>query len=188
MNIKTLPVGLIDTNCYFVHLPEKRQLYVIDPGGDAAEIVAVARSFDFDRVEILLTHAHVDHISAAGEVARALGIDCVRLAAADHPLYASPGNALLPWLPAAKNLPPAKEFAPNDDFTVLPLPGHTPGGSGLLFAAGNALFVGDTLFAGDIGRTDLEGSRPDLMRDSLKKLCEVLNCSADYLRGHPLAL
>ena len=96
MNIKTLPVGLIDTNCYFVHLPEKRLLYVIDPGGDAAEIVAVARSFDFDRVEILLTHAHVDHISAAGEVAKALGIDCVRLAAADHPLYASPENALLP--------------------------------------------------------------------------------------------
>ena len=122
MNIKTLPVGLIDTNCYFVHLPEKRLLYVIDPGGDAAEIVAVARSFDFDSVEILLTHTHVDYISAAGEVAKALGFDCVRLAAADHPLYASPENALLPWLPAAKNLPPAKEFAPNDDFTVIPLP------------------------------------------------------------------
>lgn len=187
MNIKTLPVGLIDTNCYFVHLPEKRQLYVIDPGGDAAEIVAVARSFDFDRVEILLTHAHVDHISAAREVARALGIDCVRLAAADHPLYASPENALLPWLPAAKNLPPAKEFAPNDDFTVIPLPGHTPGGSGLLFPSGNALFVGDTLFAGSVGRTDLPGGDYHSLMESIHSRLLTLADDLNVYPGHGLA-
>lgn len=184
MNIKTLPVGLIDTNCYFVHLPEKRLLYVIDPGGDAAEIVAVARSFDFDRVEILLTHAHVDHISAAGEVAKALGIDCVRLAAADHPLYASPENALLPWLPPAKNLPPAKEFAPNDDFTVIPLPGHTPGGSGLLFPTGNALFIGDTLFAGSVGRTDLPGGDYHSLMESIHSRLLTLPDDLNVYPGH----
>ena len=133
---------------------------------------------------ILCSHAHVDHISAAGEVAKALGIDCVRLAAADHPLYASPENALPPWLPAAKNLPPAKEFTPNDDFTVIPLPGHTPGGSGLLFTAGNALFVGDTLFAGSIGRTDLPGGDYATLMESIRSRLLTLPDDLNAYPGH----
>ena len=56
MNIKTLPVGLIDTNCYFVHLPEKRQLYVIDPGGDAG---ADGRALESDRRGWAERHAYV---------------------------------------------------------------------------------------------------------------------------------
>ena len=181
MNIKTLPVGLFETNCHLVHLAEKRLLYVIDPGGDAPEIVDIARSFAFDRAEILLTHAHVDHISAAGEVAAALGIDFVRLAPADHLFYASPENALPPWLPAAKNLPPAKEFTPNDDFTVIPLPGHTPG---LLFTAGNALFVGDTLFAGSIGRTDLPGGDYATLMESIRSRLLTLPDDLNVYPGH----
>lgn len=184
MNIRTLPVGLFETNCYLVHLEEKRQLYVIDPGGDAPEIIDMARSFAFDRAEILLSHAHVDHISAAGEVAGALGIDFVRLAAADHLFYASPDNALPPWLPAAKNLPPAKEFAPNDDFTVIPLPGHTPGGSGLLFREAGVLFVGDTLFAGSIGRTDLPGGDYHSLMESIHSRLLTLPDDLNVYPGH----
>ncbi len=184
MNIKTLPVGLFETNCCLVHLPEKRLLYVIDPGGDAAEIINIARTFAFDRAEILLTHAHVDHVSAAGEVAKALRLDYVRLAQADHAFYASPENALPPWLPAAKNIPPAKEFVPNDDFTVLPLPGHTPGGSGLLFPEGNALFVGDTLFAGSIGRTDLPGGDYNSLMESIRSRLLTLPDDLNVYPGH----
>lgn len=184
MNIKILPVGLLETNCYLVHLPEKRQLYVIDPGGDAGEIVDAASSFAFDRAEILLTHAHVDHIAAAGEVAKALKLDHVRLAQADHAFYASPENALPPWIPAAENLPAALEFAPNEDFTVIPLPGHTPGGSGLLFPEGNALFVGDTLFAGSIGRTDLPGGDYATLMESIRSRLLTLPDDLNAYPGH----
>ena len=86
--------------------------------------------------------------------------------------------------PAAKNLPPAKEFAPNDDFTVIPLPGHTPGGSGLLFPTGNALFIGDTLFAGSVGRTDLPGGDYHSLMESIHSRLLTLPDDLNVYPGH----
>ena len=71
MILKKLPVGLFDTNCFLIFMPENQELLVIDPGSDAGEIIAEAEKFDFVSARILLTHAHIDHISGCGQVAKA---------------------------------------------------------------------------------------------------------------------
>ena len=74
-------------------------------------------------------------------------------------MYQSPANALPPWFPAAEDLPEVTGFDPVTNCRIIDLPGHTPGGSGFLFDDGRNKFllVGDTLFCGSIGRTDLPG-------------------------------
>ncbi|MDR0932182.1 MAG: MBL fold metallo-hydrolase [Victivallales bacterium] len=183
MRIETIPVGVIQTNCYLVLPNQSTALYIIDPGDDAQEIAKLAAQFNYQSCAVLLTHAHVDHIAALGELQRLLNPQYVFLRTPDHALYASRDNALLPWLPPAKNLPAITGRADERDFSVISLPGHTPGGSGFLFP-GNpaALFVGDTLFAGSIGRTDLPGGDTKALLDAI---CSHLLTLPDDLIVYP---
>ena len=74
MKIEILPTGPLSTNCYLVYLEDKRTLYIIDPGADPENIVAHAKKYDAEKCAILLTHAHADHIGAAGKVAKELNV------------------------------------------------------------------------------------------------------------------
>ena len=178
----TLVVGDIDVNCYLVPGPVSGRLYIIDPGGDTDDIVAAAKDFGAKEAVILLTHAHVDHISACGPVAKKLGIAKVCLDPADAALYSSPENHLLPILPPAENLPPVSEYFPQEDFEVIRTPGHTPGGVCLWFKAYNVMFTGDTLFQGSVGRTDLPGGDHDTL---MRSISEQLLPLPDDLRIFP---
>ena len=159
MKYRVLTVGPIGTNCYLVHDETGRRLFIIDPGAEPERILREVEKFPADTVRILLTHAHVDHISAAGAVARALGIERVMLDPADRELYHSPMNSIPPILEHPDDLPETEDFAPDGAFRVLRVPGHSPGGSAFLFEDGGEklLFCGDSLFAGSVGRTDLPG-------------------------------
>ena len=101
MKIVTIPAGILETNCYLVQPDGSRMLYIIDPGGDAPEIAQAAARIDHDRCAVLLTHAHVDHISGLGELVRLLKPEYVYLRTPDVALYESPGNALEPYLPGS---------------------------------------------------------------------------------------
>lgn len=180
----TVVVGDIGVNCYLVPGPVSGNLYIIDPGDDAAEIVNAAQGFQYREAVILLTHAHVDHIGACGPVAKKLGVTKVCLNGDDRVLYFSPENHLLPYIPAAKNLPEVMDFYPQDDFTVLETPGHTPGSVCLLFKAYNALFTGDTLFQGAIGRTDFPGGDYDTLIRSIHEKLLPLPDDLRVLPGH----
>jgi len=187
MQITLLSVGPIDENCYLVYAERTRRLYVIDPGADAGRIVEAAGNFPkFDEARILLTHAHVDHIGAVGEVARKLGVSRVMLDPADGEIYRSPYNEIPPILPAARNLPETEDFAPDGDFTVLRVPGHTPGGCALFFEedGGRVLFCGDTLFAGSVGRTDLPGGDWDTLMESIRRELLPLPPKTRVFPGH----
>ena len=187
MKILTLPVGPLETNCHLVFLEAPRRLFVIDPGADAETILRGIRSLpDFGSAQILLTHAHIDHIGAAGAVAAALGVDRVTLDPGDLPLYRSPDNAIPPLMPAARNLPETEAPGSGNDFTAIPLPGHSPGGTGYLFAeAGtSALFAGDSLFAGSIGRTDLWGGDYEELLDSIRERLLTLPPETPVYPGH----
>ena len=169
MKITTVPAGLLETNCYLVQPDGGRTLYVIDPGGDAPDIAREAAKFDHDRTAVLLTHAHVDHISGLGELCRLLKPEFVYLREPDGAFYHSPSNALPPFLPAAKDLPETVDRIDGDEFEVIPLPGHTPGGSGFLFPGEPpVLFAGDTIFAGSVGRTDLPGGNSAVLLESIR--------------------
>ncbi len=158
LQIRTIAVGMLDTNCYLVWLTEERFLYVVDPGADAGNILAQVGSHPFDDAAILLTHAHVDHILALAEVRRGLRGAPVYLNAGDEEMYRSPDNSLEPYISAAVDLPPTVSGLANaPGLRILPAPGHSRGGSMFYFPADGVLFSGDTLFAGSVGRTDLPG-------------------------------
>ncbi len=182
MTILTLPVGPLETNCFLVYLEEKKQLYIIDPGGDAEEIAETAKKFPFVHAAVLLTHAHFDHISGLGELKKLVKLDFVCLADEDKTFYNSPENCYPPFIPPAKDLPATVSAADTDDFAVIPLPGHTPGGRGFLF--GNALFSGDTLFAGSVGRTDFPGGNSRTLMKSIREQLMTLPDNIDVYSGH----
>lgn len=186
MILKKLPVGLFETNCFLVFMPEKKLLLIIDPGSDAEKIVAEAEKFDFEEARILLTHAHIDHISGCGAVAKALNIKHVELAPEDNFMYLSESNCLEPYFPPAKDLPPVKNFSPVPDCKILSLPGHTPGGSGFLFDDGKDSFLiaGDTIFCGSVGRTDLPGGDYGQLLESIQKNILTLPDDLTVYPGH----
>ena len=94
LKIDVLPVGVIGTCCYLVHDDAGEFLCMIDPGGDADEIVQLASGIPAKKRYILLTHAHVDHISGVGGVAKAFPDAKVWVHPADREMYASKDNAL----------------------------------------------------------------------------------------------
>ena len=186
MKFKNLAVGPIGTNCYLVCDEKLRRLFVIDPGAEPEHILREAEAFGADSARILLTHAHVDHIGAAGEVARQLGVERVMLDPADRELYHSPLNSIPPILEHPADLPETTDFAPEGAFEVLHVPGHSPGGSAFLFADGEEklLFCGDSLFAGSIGRTDLPGGDYGELISALKSVLLVLPPETRAFPGH----
>ena len=186
MKIKALAVGPIGTNCYLVFDDKLRRLFVIDPGAEPERILREAESFAADSARILLTHAHVDHIGAAGAVARKLGIGKVMLDPADRELYRSPLNSIPPLLEHPDDLPETEDFETDGAFEVLHVPGHSPGGSAFLFEDGEEklLFCGDSLFAGSIGRTDLPGGDYGELISAIKSELLVLPPETRVFPGH----
>ena len=184
LKVQTLPVGALATNCHLVFRKEEL-LCIIDPGGDAPEIAGALGVPASAKLRILLTHAHVDHISGLGGLAERFPSLEVWCRPEDGDMYYSEENALLPWLPAAENLPRLAERAPQiPGMEILALPGHTPGGAGFYFAEEKTLFAGDTLFAGSVGRTDLPGGDWDELQKSIRQTLFALPEDVAVHCGH----
>ena len=178
-------VGRLEVNCYLVTPPGSNFLYIIDPGSDAEEIISAVSKLKYVEAVVLFTHAHVDHISAAGAVVKALGVKKVYLHDADSGLYRSPNNNLMPYVATAEDLPVAT-WPPADtgDFTWIHTPGHTKGGVCYNFHQLNALFSGDTIFRGSIGRTDFPGGSHEELVSSIKEIIFKLPDSLELFPGH----
>ena len=168
IQIHTLTLGLYQTNCYIVHKEGSKQCVVIDPGYDANTILGRAALLGLQIEAILLTHGHFDHVGAVA--ALAADTDC-RVFLKEEELS----------LPAAMTAGPlfytdlyehtGTLSVAGMEIRVLHTPGHTPGSVCLMI--GDAMFSGDTLFAGSMGRCDFPGSNIFDMRKSLKKLKEL---------------
>ena len=181
----TVVVGAFEVNCYLVPSPDKKTLYIIDPGGDAQDIIAAASAFSCQKAVILLTHCHADHIGAVGEVAKKLNITELYIDPADSAMYASPANCFPPYLPAAENLLTPSEWPPQTpDFEILHTPGHTPGSVCYYFREYNALFTGDTLFRASVGRTDFPGGDTATLMESISGRLMTLPDSLEIYPGH----
>lgn len=184
----SLPVGLLEVNCYLVPSPGKKTLYIIDPGGDPEEIALLAAPYEEYEKVILLTHAHIDHIAGCGKCAKLLQAKALYIHPDDEDFYKSKENALLPYLPPAEDLPEAAPWPPEDPaFTIIHTPGHTPGGVCYYFKEYNALFSGDTLFRGSVGRTDLPGGNMDSLMRSIKEKLLILPDDLQVCPGHGYA-
>ena len=180
MNIKTMQVGPIGTNCYLLEDESTRQAAVIDPGGDAPRLLAALKGLDVRR--ILLTHGHYDHTGAAAELASALPQAEVYIHERDY-RDVDPGLFPLRTQLSAVNFYGEGDRLPLGELTleVLHTPGHSQGS--VTLRCGDVLFCGDTLFAGSCGRTDFPGGDTAKILASLRRLGEPEG-NLQVLPGH----
>ena len=192
MEILTLPLGPIGTNCYLV-ADAAGNAAVIDPGGDADQVLGALEAKGWRATHILLTHAHFDHIGAVAELHAATGAP-VALHALDLELYRSGGGGRKYGLTFEVGADPeiALESLANIAvgglaFAVLFVPGHTQGHVAFYEPSGKAVFSGDVLFEDSIGRTDLQGGDyATLMRSIRDVLLQLPDDTAVY-PGHGAA-
>jgi len=183
---ETLTLGFLQVNGYLLYDRHSRRTVIVDPGDEADCVIAAVERLQLQPQLIVLTHAHVDHVRAVGELARKYALS-VYLHRDDLALYNSPANALLPWVPVAQNLPaPVLELPPELalGLQVLPTPGHTRGSVCFYQADAGWLFSGDTLFAQSIGRTDLPGGSAPQLLNSIRQQLLILPPATQVFPGH----
>lgn len=191
MILETFAVGPLQCNCTLMGDEDAGEAIVIDPGDEASRIHRRLTELKLTLKQILLTHAHIDHVGAVAKLKALTGAP-VLLNEKDLPqlqmmlMQAS-------WLGIA---PP--EVAPPDGdlkegrqvglarypAQVLHTPGHTEGSVCLHFAPMKLLVAGDTLFAGSIGRTDLPGGDPRRIIESIHNQLLVLPDDTHVITGH----
>ncbi len=186
MQVKCLVVSMFSTNCYIAYCPETREAVVIDPGAQGAAISTNIKSLDLKLKYILNTHGHVDHIGANGRLKEDYRVP-IMLSEKDLDLYRNPGFGLR--LVLRKQPDPDRFISEGDEISfgnvslrVIATPGHTPGG--VCFLNNDALFCGDTLFAGSIGRTDLAGGSYNTLMESIRHKLLALPESTIVYTGH----
>lgn len=178
MIVTQITVGAFQENCYLVADADGNSVAIVDPGTDADRIIADIEETARTPEAIWITHAHVDHIGGIAALKRRWDMP-VFLHPLDEPLYRVGGRqAQLYGIPYEEPPAPDKQFADGEvlrldglELVVMHAPGHAPGHV-VLHGHGNAL-VGDCLFAGSIGRTDLPFSNPAHLQESLRRIAAL---------------
>jgi len=193
MILERFVVGMMQTNCYLLGDPATRQAAVIDPGGDGHQIAGRLRELDLELAMILNTHGHFDHVLDAWLLKQELGGD-VFLHADDQAILEDRSVGLVAPLAATSKSPRGSvdHWLREGDrlqigslqLEVLETPGHTPGHVSFYLPAANVIFVGDTLFAGSIGRTDFPGGSYEELIRSVKTKIFPLDEATVVLPGH----
>ncbi len=192
LRYQTIPVTPFQQNCSIVWCDQTMEGAVIDPGGDLPRITAAAAKLGVQLRQILLTHAHIDHAGGTATLARELSLPVI-----------GPHQSDQFWIDALQQqaqmfgFAPAAAFTPtrwlNDGDTVAVgagtlqvrhCPGHTPGHVVFHDAPTRRAFVGDVLFAGSIGRTDLPGGDHDTLIDSITQRLWPMGDDTVFIPGH----
>lgn len=188
--IFTLPVGLIQTNCYIAGCEETKEAAVIDPGGHPERILAEVKRHGLHVKYVLNTHAHFDHTDANGAIVEATSAP-LALHAKDRPLLEDSGGAGLFGMNADPSPPPDLEIEDGDAlrvgtlcFQVLHTPGHTPGHVCFYEPDEKVVFDGDVLFYRGIGRTDLPGGSWQQLLGSIQQVLFALPDETVVYSGH----
>jgi glyoxylase-like metal-dependent hydrolase (beta-lactamase superfamily II) len=192
MRAVIIPVTPFQQNCSLVWCPETGQAAVIDPGGDLDKVLAAVDKEGVTLTKILLTHAHIDHAGATAELARRQQLPII-----------GPHRGDKFWIDGLVEqgrmfgLGHCESFEPdqwlvdgdrvtlgNGEFEVRHCPGHTPGHVIFFSAPDQLAFVGDVLFAGSIGRTDLPGGNYDTLIHSIRDNLFALGDDVRFVPGH----
>jgi hydroxyacylglutathione hydrolase len=186
--VRSVEVGPFQMNAWLAGCDRTGEAILIDPGAEIPRVLALREPGGFEVTRIVLTHGHVDHAAGAAEAADATGapvqvhagdLFLLETLAAQADMLGFPPSR--PPVVAHEHLHGEKLRVGEHEATILHVPGHTPGCCALHFAADGELFVGDTLFAGSVGRTDLPGGDgPALVRS----IVSVLFPLGDDIRVH----
>ncbi len=189
MIIKSLTVGPIMANCYIVGCERTKTAVVIDPGADGNRILLTLAESNLTVKYILNTHGHFDHVGANKELKEATGAD-ILIHSLDAPLLSHLSSTAMAMGMSIEDSPPPDRTIEDGDtisfgdivLKVIHTPGHSPGG--VAFYADGALFAGDTLFAGSVGRTDFPGGDFNILSESIRKKLFVLGDDVTVYPGH----
>lgn len=188
---ETFPVGLLQCNCTILGDEISREAIVVDPGYEIARILAVLARHQLTVKQIVVTHAHIDHIASALELRQITGAPIV-YNQADLPLLAMM-DVQAGWLGVAVPEVAPPDHSPGDGetlgvrgiaTTILHTPGHTEGSVSLYVPDAALLLAGDTLFAGSVGRTDLPGGDHGKLIASIRERLLPLPAATVVVPGH----
>ncbi|OBW95650.1 MBL fold metallo-hydrolase [Gallibacterium salpingitidis] len=193
MNVQIIPVTPFQQNCSVIWDDEKNAA-IIDPGGDAERIINFINENELKPKMILLTHGHLDHVGGAAKLKREFNLEIIGPHKADHYwLQGLPQQAEQFGLPYCAPLTPDRWLEECEtvqfgalSFSVLHLPGHTPGHIGFINQEENIAFTGDVLFRRSIGRTDFPGGDFSQLINSIKTKLWPLADDMQIVPGHGL--
>jgi hydroxyacylglutathione hydrolase len=189
MITKMLVVGPIQANCYILGCERTREAAVIDPGDEVDRILMTLAKDELRCGCIINTHGHFDHSGANKRLKEATGGQLI-LHEADAPMVLNQAASGRMWGMKVENSPPPNRYVKEGDIItfgdvslkVLHTPGHSPGGISLV--TDKVVFVGDTLFAGSIGRTDFPGGDYDGLLQSVREKIFALGDDVVIYSGH----
>jgi glyoxylase-like metal-dependent hydrolase (beta-lactamase superfamily II) len=188
---KVFPVGPLQCNCSIIGDEETHEAMVIDPGDQVDEIVNLLRRQKLKLTQIVVTHAHIDHVGGAMKLKAATGAP-ILMNQDDHALLKlldmqatwvgmqSPGPVQVDEAISNGRILKVGDISAS----VIHTPGHTEGSICLYFPKEKTLIAGDTLFAGSIGRTDLPGGSFGKIMDSLHSRVMALPDETHVIPGH----
>lgn len=186
---ESFPVGPLQCNCTVLGDTETGEGYVFDPGGNPERIMLSAQRLGLRIVALIHTHAHLDHILAAGVIHEQTG---ARICLQNDDLFL--WNALeqqcqlfgVPYtpVPAPQHWLEHDEPLPCGSGVCLHTPGHTPGSMSFYFANSALLIAGDTLFQNSVGRTDLPGGNMQQLVESIQQRLYTLDEHTQVIPGH----
>jgi hydroxyacylglutathione hydrolase len=188
-----IPVTPFQQNCTLLFDADTREGVVVDPGGDVEQIRNVIEENNINVTAIWLTHGHIDHAGGAMDLKEALGVDIVGPHEDDQPLLQGlEGQARMFGLDGAvRNVTPDRWLKEGDkvsfgehEFEVFHCPGHAPGHVVFFNRGARFAHVGDVLFHGSIGRTDLPGGNHATLLASIKDKLLPLGDDVSFICGH----
>lgn len=186
-----LPVGPLQCNCSVIGDESTREAIVIDPGDDIESVLAIVHKHNLKVRQIVITHAHIDHVGGAMKLRKATGAP-ILLNQNDYALLKML-DVQAAWIgmAAPEKVEIDQSLGQDDSVTagslsarVMHTPGHTEGSICLYFAPQKLLIAGDTLFAGSIGRTDLPGGSYKKIIASLHDRVLALPDETTVIPGH----
>lgn len=187
---KGLMVGLLEVNCYLIGDEDTKEAVVIDPGGDEDEILEAVKYHDFTLKYIIDTHGHFDHVDANQPLKDATGAQIV-IHELDAAMLQRMNEAMFFTGKPMRTSQADVQVKEGDVITfgalqlkVLHTPGHTPGGISLVMENNPLVYVGDTLFAGSIGRTDFPGGNYDALIAGVREKLFTLGDHYVVYPGH----
>jgi len=192
LKVLIIPVTPFQQNCSLIYDAGSNVGAIVDPGGDVASILAAIKQSGVKIEKILLTHGHIDHAGGAAELRDALGVKIEGPHTEDQFLLDNlPASGLRFGITDARVVTPDRWLAEGDEvtvgdltFKVIEAPGHTPGSVVLFNAENKFALMGDVLFKGSVGRTDVPRGSHETLIASIKTKVLPLGDDVVFLPGH----
>lgn len=192
MRYKIVPVTPFSQNCTILWCEKTNKAAIVDPGGDLPKIFAAVKELGVEVEQVLLTHGHIDHAASARECANNYKVKIIGPHKDDAPLLkALPQQATMFGMPPVEVVEPDQWLDEGDkvqvgdiELQVYHTPGHAPGHVIFVDESSRTAQMGDVLFAGSIGRTDLPGGNHQQLLDTIANKIWQLGDDMTFIPGH----